>query len=235
VADTICSKCGAAMAADARFCPACGASAGDTAGDPAPAATLAQTASPSSDTTSLTRFGQIAKTVALLAFLLPWVTISCGVQQIASVSGVRLATGVVSVRNPMSGAVESHSGSANWAVLLAALAIVLALLVSFVRSGRAGAVPGLVLSAAAAAFSIYAVMIDIPQQVNAGLRQQQGASGMATGAGSTGDLGSSFTDSMAHMIRVDPAVGFWITLFALAAACVLDWMIHRRRTPPKPS
>jgi hypothetical protein len=213
MADTICSKCGAAMAADARFCPACGASAGDAAADSAPVATLApETASSSSGTMSLTRFGQIAKTIALLAFLLPWVTISCGVQQIASVSGVRLATGVVSVRNPMSGAIESHSGSANWAILLAALAIAAALLVSFVRSGRAGALLGLVLS----------------QQVMAGMRQQQGASGMANGTGSASDLGSSFTDSMAHMIRVDPAVGFWITLFALAAACVLDWMIHRR-------
>jgi hypothetical protein len=227
MAETICSKCSAAMAADARFCPACGASAGDAA----PVVTTPM-APRSSDTMSLTRFGQIAKTIALLAFLLPWVTISCGVQQIASVSGVRLATGVVSVRNPMNGAVESHSGSANWAIMLAALAIAVALLVSFVRSGRAGALLGLVLSASAAAFSIYAVLIDIPQEVMAGMRQQQGASGMATGSGSPGDFGASFTDSMAHMIRIDPALGFWITLFALAAACVLDWMIHRRGSAP---
>lgn len=236
MAETICAKCGAALAGDARFCPACGASTDNVVVDSAPAdpaAALPSSSSLLSDETALIRFGRIAKVVAMLAFLLPWATVSCGAQQIASISGVRLATGVVNFHNPMSGAVETHSGSANWAVLLAALAILLALAVGFVRAGRASALPGLLLSVAAAALSIYAVMIDIPQQVMAGMRQQQG--GAAGAAGGASDMGSSFTDSMAHMIKVDPAAGFWITLLALIAACALDWMLHRRSAAPGPS
>jgi len=57
------------------------------------------------------------------------------------------------------------------------------------------------------------------------VHQQQNAGG----AGAPGDLGASFANQVEHMIRVDAAIGFWITLVALVAACVLDWMIHRRR------
>jgi hypothetical protein len=208
------------MAADARFCPGCGTSIGDAA-----AASGLSGEPILSDAGRLNRFGQVAKTIALLAFLLPWVTISCGAQEIASVSGVRLARGVISVRNPMTGAVESHSGSANWAVLLCALAIVLALLISFVRAGRAGALGGLIASAAAALLAVYAVLVDIPHQLLAGVHKQQAASG---GAGGTGDLGASLSDSLTHLIKVEPAIGFWITLLALVAACVLDWLVQRR-------
>jgi hypothetical protein len=182
-------------------------------------------ASPLSNAASLRQFGRIAKTVALLAFLLPWVTVSCAGQQIASVSGLGLATGVVTVRNPMTGELTRHAGSANWTVLLAALAIALALLVSFVRAGRAGTLSGLALSGFGALLSVYAVLVDIPHQLMAGVRQQQDGGG---GLGSSGDVGASFARSIEHAFRVDAAIGFWITLLALVAACVLDWLLHRR-------
>jgi uncharacterized membrane protein len=167
------------------------------------------------------RFGRIARTVALLAFLLPWVTVSCAGQTIASVSGIRLATGVVTIRNPMSGVVETHAGTANWAVLLAALAIALALLVSFVPARRMVALLGLALSAAAAILAIYAVAIDIPQQLAAGFRDRPGS----------GDFGTSLTHSVGDAIRVDSGGGFWITLLALAIACALDWRVLKRARP----
>ncbi|HEY1605179.1 MAG TPA: hypothetical protein VGF77_06235 [Allosphingosinicella sp.] len=223
-----CASCGGALGAADLQCPACGASTGapvdDAAsvGDPAPAA--APAAAFLSDESSLTRFGQVAKTIALLAFLLPWVTVSCAGQQIASVSGARLATGIVTITNPMTGAVERHAGSQNWFVLLAALAIVLALLISFVRSGKAGALAGLALSAVAAALSVYAILVDIPHQLLSGVRHQQGGGEVA----SAGDFGSSVANSIEHAIKVDPAIGFWITLLALAAAIVLDWRLRSR-------
>ncbi|HEX5182981.1 MAG TPA: hypothetical protein VFW19_07495 [Allosphingosinicella sp.] len=221
-----CASCGGALGAADLQCPACGAGTGAVIGDPAPVAAAAPaTASALSDESSLTRFGQVAKTVALLAFLLPWVTISCAGQQIASISGARLATGIVSIRNPMTGAVERHAGSQNWFLLLAALAIVLALLVSFVRSGKAGALGGLILSAAAAALAAYAILVDIPHQLLAGIHQQQNG---GADAGSGGDFGASMANSIEHAIKVDPAIGFWITLLALAAAIVLDWRLQSR-------
>jgi hypothetical protein len=225
MASILCAQCGGAVGPDDRFCPACGTGVGETAvvaDQPGTATTPA--APPSFDERRLARFGQIARTIALLAFLLPWVTVSCAGQQVASVSGVRLATGVVTVRNPMSGALETHAGSANWAVLLAAAAIALALLVGFVRAGRRGALTSLALCGAAAALSIYAVLIDIPQQVGAAVQQRQ--------AGGGSDFGASFADSVAHMIHIDAAIGFWIALLALIAAGGLDWLVQRRAPEP---
>jgi len=221
-----CTKCGEPIGPSDRFCSSCGASIGETPVAALSAPATPRTAAPSpslSHATALTRFGRIARTVALLAFLLPWVTVSCAGQTIASVSGVRLATGVVTIRNPMSGAIETHAGTANWAVLLAALAIVLGLLASFVPSRRMAALLGLALSASATLLAIYAVMIDIPQQLVAGLRDRPDGS----------DLGSSFNNSVEHAISVDSGVGFWIALLALAFACMLDWRLqkHARQGP----
>ncbi len=226
MAGAFCTKCGGPIGPSDRFCAACGANIGEapietaSSGPPLPAAA----ASPPSlsDTAALTRFGRIARSVALLAFLLPWVTVSCAGQTIASVSGVRLATGVVTIRNPMSGAIETHAGTANWAVLLAALAIVLALLAGFAPARRMAALLGLALSATAAILAVYAVMIDIPQQLAAGLRERPDGS----------DFGSSLTHSVEHAIRVDSGIGFWITLLALAVACALDWRLQKRVPPP---
>jgi uncharacterized membrane protein len=188
--------------------------AGPAAAAPATAASLPMRA----DTIALTRSGRIARTVALLAFLLPWVTVSCAGQTIASVSGVRLATGVVTIRNPMSGAIETHAGNADWALLVIALAIVLGLLLSFVPARRMAALLGLPLSIGAAILAIYAVMIDIPQQLAAGFRDRSDG----------GDIGTSLTRSVEHAIRVDAGIGFWVTLVALAVACVLDWVVLKR-------
>ena len=48
-----------------------------------------------------------AKGAALLLFLLPWVTVSCAGQDLVSMSGMDLATGTVTVRNPITGATEA--------------------------------------------------------------------------------------------------------------------------------
>jgi hypothetical protein len=51
--------------------------------------------------------------------------------------------------------------------------------------------------------------------------------------GEGGDFGASFANSMEHMVRIDPAIGFWITLVALIAACLLDWLVQRRVSAPE--
>ena len=174
MASMSCAQCGGAVGPSDRFCPACGTSTGEEpAAAEQPAAAATSVAPASFDTGRLRRFGQVAKTIALLAFLLPWVTISCAGQQIASVSGVRLATGVMTIRNPITHNLETHAGSANWAVLLAAAAVALALLVSFVLAGKRGALPSLALCAVAAALSIYAVLIDSPHQLGEAMQQRQ--------------------------------------------------------------
>ena len=44
-----------------------------------------------------------SKLLALLFFLLPWVTVSCADQTLVSMSGLDLATGSVTTHNPLTG------------------------------------------------------------------------------------------------------------------------------------
>jgi hypothetical protein len=46
---------------------------------------------------SMSNLGRIAKVVALLLFVLPWVTVSCADQTLVSMTGVNLATGHISM------------------------------------------------------------------------------------------------------------------------------------------
>ena len=211
MAAAFCTECGGPIGPTDRFCASCGKGIGEAAAEPASSLVPL-------DAVTLTRFGRIARTAALLAFLLPWVTVSCAGQTIASVSGVRLATGVVTIRNPVSGAIETHAGTANWAVLLSALAILIALLLSFLPARRMAAFLGLLLSGAAAILATYAVMIDVPEQLAAGLRDRT----------DSGDFGRSLTHSVENAIHIDAGGGFWLTLLALVIAGVLDWRVQQR-------
>ena len=89
---------------------------------------------------SMANLARIAKVIALLLFVLPWVTISCAEQPLVTMSGVDLATGHVMMHNPMTGATESPPGANGgdiW-VILAALLILAGLAASFVLKGRNG-------------------------------------------------------------------------------------------------
>lgn len=48
----------------------------------------------------MTNLARGAKIIALLLFILPWVTISCAEQTLVSMSGVDLASGSVTMNNP---------------------------------------------------------------------------------------------------------------------------------------
>ncbi len=213
MAGEFCGRCGNALNAAHLFCPSCGASAGDPAVAPGPASPAPVR---EMDEALLTRIGRIAKSVALLAFLLPWVTVSCAGQKFVSLNGLSLATGSFTARNPSTGVMESHSGSPNLLVLIAALAIAFALFIAFTRSARAGASAGLWSCAAAAALCAFVVLFDVRRQFAAGLQHSRGS-----------DLGQSFDSSLGQMIKIEPAIGFWIVMIALAAACFADWTIRK--------
>src|SRR5687767_2913204 len=73
------------------------------------------------------------KLAALLLFVLPWVTVSCAEHTLVSLSGMDLATGSVTVTNPLTGeqASPAGSGKADVPVLIAALLILATLAAGF--------------------------------------------------------------------------------------------------------
>lgn len=162
-----------------------------------------------------------AKLVALLLFLLPWVTVSCGNAPIATMSGYELATGSVTVNNPMTGQAEHPPGSQgpDMPVLVAAVLIAGALIVGFLLSRGLAALIGAAGSAAAAALISYTVFVRIPNETHAA---------PPTGGG---DGSGMFNEQqMAELIKVEVSSGFWLTLAALVAAILLNWLARNRAT-----
>ena len=169
-------------------------------------------------TSSLVNWARTAKSVALLCFLLPWVTVSCAGQTLVSISGIRLAAGNLTVRNPSTGVTETH-GSPELIVLVAALVIALGLLASLIRARRLGALVGLWSCAAAAALLCFEVLIRIPELFRESL------AGRTPPAGS---FDASLAASTQQLINVNTAPGFWLMICALAAAIGLNWAIQKR-------
>lgn len=159
----------------------------------------------------MTNLARGAKIVALLLFLLPWVTISCAEQTLASMSGVDLATGSVTLNNPNppgstgGPAPDNPFDQPNMAVIAAALLILLGLIAGFLLKGRTGLMAGAACAAAAAAAVAYAVFVDIPTTLRA----------------SQGFREAMDDPQMAGLIKMNVEIGAWLVLLALAAAVVL--------------
>jgi hypothetical protein len=190
---------------------------------PAPAASTARSlATPANGS-------RLLMLLALLFFVLPWVTVSCADQTLASMSGLDLAQGSVTMHNPMTGETTSPpgGGEADIPVMVGGILVALALLLSFILKGRIGTMASMASLAAAAAAISYTVLYRLPRQA----REDAAAQGPpAGGEGATGIDQAQ----IAEMIRVQTEIGFWLTLAAIVAAIVLAWMVLRRegaRTP----
>ena len=187
--------------------------------------TQATTADPSGQ---LMNFARGAKLAALLFFFLPWTTVSCAGQKLVSVSGYNMATGIVSLSNPMTGAATTQHGSPQWGITVAAALIILGLIGTFLLARRVGALAAIATSAIAAAAMCYTVFLSLPGELKKSLKE----------AGATKDLGAPsadlsgpFQQSMENMIRFNTEVGFWLSLAALLAVIVLCFLVVQRTTP----
>lgn len=177
---------------------------------------------------TMSNLARIAKVVALLLFLLPWVTISCAEQTLVSMSGVDLATGSITMTNPVTGASERPPGAGRGELLViaGAILILLSLAANFVLKGRTGAMAAIAGIALAAAALAYAVLVRVPHSARAGA---------ITGGGGGGGPSGMSQAQLAEMIRVNIEIGFWLTLAALAAAIVLDALSLKGPGAPVPA
>ena len=165
---------------------------------------------------SMANLARIAKVVALLLFVLPWVTISCAEQPLVTMSGVDLATGHVMMHNPMTGATETPAGRERRRHLgdpRRALLILAGLAASFLLKGRNGLIANMAGAGLAAAALAYTVLVRIPHAAHAGRSRCRRRP--CTGGGPS-------PEQIAQMIQVKVQIGFWLTLLALIAAIVFD-------------
>jgi hypothetical protein len=174
---------------------------------------------------SMTNLGRIAKVIALLLFVLPWVTVSCADQTLVTMTGVDLATGHISMAaNPMGGASASvpaqHSG--DLFVIIGAVLILAGLAVTFILKGSRGAIAAAGCAALAALSLAYTVLVKIPGTARAD----------ATSGAGGGSAGGPSPEQIAEMIKVNIQIGFYLCLAALIAAVVFDFLAMKASAAP---
>lgn len=194
--------------------------------------------------TKLQNLARVAKGLALLFFLLPWVTVSCGTQPLMSVKGVSMMTGNMMMTDPMTGEATSRGDGANIFVLAAFVILAALLVLGFVWKNRAALVTGLVGCLASIASLIFGVVVTGQMQMaeaRAELDKQAGASPSGTDEFSKG-LDQMGRD-MANQIHINYEIGYWLTLIAIAAAAYFYWAMMKGKgnlskgsaaTPPAP-
>ncbi|HEX8192409.1 MAG TPA: hypothetical protein VF552_05865 [Allosphingosinicella sp.] len=193
-------------------------------------------------TRNLLNFARGAKGIALLCFLLPWVTVSCAGQPLVRMTGLGLATGdvdLVAGRGLLGGAMGGgENPAASFArstqpdilVIVAAVLIVAGLALTFLKPLRTGVAAAMAAAVAAAVLIAFDVLVRIKGGAEA--RLAEGMNKQGPGAPQAGGFDKELSQ-IAEAITVDPQIGFWLTLAALVAAAVLLKVVHgrRRRTP----
>ncbi len=151
---------------------------------------------------------RIPKGIALLAFLLPWMTISCSNQKIAEASGFGLAFGRISAMGQAASA--SDGASMNLWLILALVAIAGGLFLLFTKGREAAK---LVLGTSVAALVLILVGT---------WRYSKDA--IMVEAAKDGSNGGMDQAALA-MIQVNWHFGYWLVLLALIAAAVMAWLV----------
>ena len=151
---------------------------------------------------------RIPKGIALLAFLLPWMTVSCSNQKLVEASGFGLAFGRVTAMGQASQA--SDGATLNYWLILALLAIAGGLVLLFIKGREAAK---LVLGTSVAAL----VLIFVGTY----RYSKDAITAEAAKNGSNGNI----DQAALSMIQVNWEIGYWLALFALIAAAVMAWLV----------
>lgn len=162
------------------------------------------------------RYVKIPKAIALLAFLLPWMTVSCSNTKVAEASGWELVIG--RIRPVIAAAADKpQAAHLNYYLAAAVALIVLGLILSLLRRRLAIAVVATSLGALALLW--------------AGTSQY--SSTRLAEAASKGGKDLNMDSVAASMIRVDWQIGYWIALIALGIAAILAFLAIRDPDEPR--
>ncbi|MES2096277.1 MAG: hypothetical protein V4459_05920 [Pseudomonadota bacterium] len=178
-------------------------------------------------TTNLWRFVRIPKAVALLAFLLPWMTVSCSGTKIAEATGAELVIGKIRPLIADAAKAAPDGGHINYYLLLAVALIAIGLALGFAARRYALAVLGTSIGA-------IALIVVGTYQYTAKIAEAAAKSNAAS-ARPANDF-DKMGQMAASMIRIDWQFGYWLTMTALAAASVIAFLAMKEgssdlRTP----
>jgi hypothetical protein len=167
---------------------------------------------------------RIGKVVALLGFVLPWVTVSCSGTEILEATGIQLMTGDLQPTGAFAQAeAQADDTEPAIAVIVACAIVVLGLVVGFLTKGRRAA--GVMLGTAVAAmalsyFSIANMRAEMTRQMNEGQNAQVEESPYFS-AEQQRELAQAATSA----IKIEEQEGYWLTMGALGVSGILCLLV----------
>lgn len=160
---------------------------------------------------------KVPKGVALLAFLLPWMSISCSNQKIVSATGFGMAFGRFKSQLPVRGS-ETPDGDVNLWLILALLAITIGLVAALRSAERRSALIVMATSFAALVLIWVGTARYSKSHIAAEVAQRNGGNGF-----------SRMDEAALAMIQVDWHIGYWLTMMALVASAAMSWLVYSGR------
>lgn len=154
------------------------------------------------------QIARVAKIIAVISFLLPWVTVSCAGHPLGTATGFDLSVGVITLHDPSSGAAQTRSLGYNWLLIGSLFFITIGILFGFTdRTLRGKMRVGLVAALAALALLFLGV---------------QAARAAGQNLASSGGDSGPFAHAADGLFTVQTRYGFYLALLSLAvsaAAC----------------
>jgi len=199
--------------------------------------------------TLLVNLGRVAKIVALILFLLPWVTVSCSGQALGAMSasrpqaqaqaqpqlqpgvgdlvlakatGAQLATATVTLTNPNPNPSTPNPNNPFEEPDYGVIGGALLILLSLAAGFVLKGRQGALAGAAGAALAAALLCYAVLIQLPAAVH------GAFAGAGPGGSGAPVPPVELAELIKVHIEIGFWLTIAALAAAVLFDLLALKR-------
>jgi hypothetical protein len=157
---------------------------------------------------------RIPKGIALAAFLLPWLTVSCSSQPIIKATGVGLAFGTFDTLG-IDPAQLKNQQSANILLIFAMITIAVGLFFAIRKPAKAA-----VLTLCTSAASLIFIGLSM-------LRYSKSYLGSALDP----EAQHPMAKTAASLIRVEYEYGFWLTILSLVAALILSIAAWREDKP----
>jgi hypothetical protein len=165
---------------------------------------------------------RIAKIVALLGFVLPWVTVSCSGTELFQATGIQLMTGDIEPSGALQQAqANTDDAEPSLPVIAACVIVVLGLAVGFLTKGRTAA--GVMLGAALGAMALS--YFSIAHMRTELMREANETQGTEANAYVSSDQQLEMQRAIASQIQIEEQEGYWLTLGALGVAGILSVLV----------
>lgn len=160
---------------------------------------------------------RIPKGIALAAFLLPWMTVSCSGTKMVTATGFGLTFGQFTSEIPNNNTMGNGGPGSNIWLILAIVAIAIGLFLAFRESTRENA-RNLIVTSGAAVLLIFV-----------GTMRYTKSAMLAQAASQNPSANHSMDQAVMAAIQIDWQFGYWLALLALIAAGVMAWLTYSGR------